>query len=75
MNAHTLARTLLYNIIKELHKSYKSVQIGKRRKEGRKEGRKERKTKQRGGYECSAAQYLKSVNKCTQKQKDTKQHI
>ena len=42
MNAHTLARTLLYNIIKELHKSYKSVQIGKRRKEGRKEGRKER---------------------------------
>lgn len=71
MNAHTLARTLLYNIIKELHKSYKSVQIGKRRKEGRKEG----KTKQRGGYECSAAQYLKSVNKCTQKQKDTKQHI
>lgn len=37
MNAHTLARTLLYNIIKELHKSYKSVQIGKRRKEGRKD--------------------------------------
>lgn len=68
MNAHTLARTLLYNIIKELHKSYKSVQIGKRRKEGRKD-------KAAGGYECSAAQYLKSVNKCTQKQKDTKQHI
>ena len=30
MNAHTLARTLLYNIIKELHKSYKSVQYIKR---------------------------------------------
>ena len=58
MNAHTLARTLLYNIIKELHKSYKSVQ----RKEGRKEGRQ--------GKECSASKYLKSVNKCTQNTKE-----
>ena len=54
MNAHTLARTLLYNIIKELHKSYKSVQ----RKEGRQ------------GKECSASKYLKSVNKCTQNTKE-----
>ena len=50
MNAHTLARTLLYNIIKELHKSYKSVQIGKRRKEGRKE------RQSSGGGGMSAAQ-------------------
>ena len=38
-NVH--ARTLLYNIIKGLHKSYKSVQSGKereRRKEGQSSG-------------------------------------
>ena len=40
MYTHILTHTLLYNNIKELHKSYKSVQIG--RKEGRKEGKSKR---------------------------------
>lgn len=63
MNARTYAHARYYNNIKELHKSYKSVQYIKRvnRKEGRKEGRKE-KVK---GSECSASKYIKSVNKCT----------